>query len=161
MLDDREINQLFDLLRELHGKDKPRDRRTVAIWGAVLGPWSYAQVRGAAIKRARESRYYPDPGELAAMLPRSAGGPEGQGAVGPNDPSFSLRWDAEMKARGYPCLEEWKEQGKAADDWWAEMARIQLGDRQWTALLSKGFLEKFQKDLEKLERSLSKGESER
>lgn len=64
-----EVNRLFDLLRDLHGRDRPRDPRTLAIWSAVLEPWEYAQVRRAAVERARHSRYFPDPGELAEYLP--------------------------------------------------------------------------------------------
>lgn len=65
-----DVHKLFDLLRDLHGKDKPRDERTVAIWSAVLEPWNYRQVRAAALERARENRYYPDPAELTEYLPK-------------------------------------------------------------------------------------------
>lgn len=69
MLSVEEVNKLFDLLKDLHGKDKTRDKRTLAIWATFLEPWSYSQVRAAAVERARSNRYYPDPGELTAFLP--------------------------------------------------------------------------------------------
>lgn len=70
MLTTSEVNKLFDLLKELHGKDKSRDKRTIAIWLKVLEPWTYQQVRSAAIERARSgNRYYPDPAEIAQFLP--------------------------------------------------------------------------------------------
>lgn len=65
-----EVDKLFALLRELYGKDKRGDRTAAAIWGAVLEPWDYKQVRAAALERARENRYYPDPSELAEYLPK-------------------------------------------------------------------------------------------
>lgn len=70
MLTTAEVNKLFDLLKELHGKDKPRDKRTIAIWSTVLEPWTYQQVRMAVVERARENRYYPDPAEITAFLPQ-------------------------------------------------------------------------------------------
>lgn len=70
MLTTAEVNKLFDLLKELHGKDKPRDKRTIAIWSTVLEPWTYQQVRMAVVERSRENRYYPDPAEITAFLPR-------------------------------------------------------------------------------------------
>ena len=73
MLTTPEVNKLFDLLKELHGKDKPRDNRTIAIWSKVLEPWTYQQVRAAAIERARGgNRVYPDPAEIAQFLPDPA-----------------------------------------------------------------------------------------
>lgn len=65
-----EVDKLFALLRELHGKEKRGDTRAAAIWGAVLEPWDYPQVRSAALERARQNRYYPDPAELAEYLPK-------------------------------------------------------------------------------------------
>ena len=70
MLTTSEVNKLFDLLKELHGKNKSRDKRTIAIWLKVLEPWTYQQVRAATIERARGgNRYYPDPAEIAQFLP--------------------------------------------------------------------------------------------
>lgn len=65
-----DVNRLFDLLEQLYqGKKRPRDKVTVAIWAAVLEPWSYAQVRDGVIRRARENRYFPDPSEIVEYLP--------------------------------------------------------------------------------------------
>lgn len=65
-----DVNRLFDLLEQLYqGKKRPRDKVTVAIWTAVLEPWSYAQVRDGVIRRARENRYFPDPSEIVEYLP--------------------------------------------------------------------------------------------
>lgn len=73
MLTTSEVNKLFDLLQELHGKNKSRDKRTIAIWSKVLEPWNYQQVRAAAIERARGgNRYYPDPAEITQFLPDPA-----------------------------------------------------------------------------------------
>lgn len=70
MLTTSEVNKLFDLLKELHGKDKPRDERTISIWATVLKPWNYQQVRAAVIERARSgNRFYPDPTEITELLP--------------------------------------------------------------------------------------------
>lgn len=134
-----EIDKLFDLLRELHGKDKPRDKRTAAIWAAVLEPWSYAQVRSAAVRRARENRYYPDPAELALLLPKQDGreGPRGEDGEEDRRARFTLRWNAEMKRRGQPpTLGAALGGGMAADDWWRLRGAVQLEDGEWMALLT-------------------------
>lgn len=111
MLTTAEVNKLFDLLRDLHGKDKPRDGRTVAIWTAVLEPWDYAQVRTAAVERARENRYSPDPGELAEYLPKAPRSVPA-GATAPQATGVS---DAIAKAKQEALYELWRaEQEKLA-----------------------------------------------
>lgn len=104
MLTGAEVNKLFDLLRELHGKDKPRDGRTVAIWTAVLEPWDYPQVRAAALARARENRYSPDPAELTAYLPKVPRATPA-GATAPQATGVS---DAIAKARQEAFYELWR-----------------------------------------------------
>ncbi len=124
MLSDSEVNKLLNLLRELHGKDKPRDRGTIAVWAAVLEPWDYRQVRSAAIERARENRFYPDPGELAEKLNRISGRKTGRERVSPD------RWKAAEKLRelreaynaalhraGLPAMEEARAQGMTWEEW--------------------------------------------
>ena len=65
-----DVLKLFDLLEQLyHGHRRPRDDTTLSIWSTVLKPWNYTEVRDAVIKRARTNRHFPDPSELAALLP--------------------------------------------------------------------------------------------
>ena len=65
-----EVPKLFNLLERLYnGHSRPRDNATLTLWATVLEPWSYEEVREAVIKRARENRHFPDPSELATMLP--------------------------------------------------------------------------------------------
>lgn len=65
-----DVHKLFDLLEQLyHGQRRSRDNVTLSIWATVLKPWSYPEVRDAVIKRARESRHFPDPSEIAEFLP--------------------------------------------------------------------------------------------
>lgn len=133
-----EINRLFDLLRELHGKDKPRNERTLAIWGAVLEPWSYPQVRAAAVERSRENRYYPDPAELASLLPKPPA-PAGREEPAGGDwrHRFQRRWGQAMAAEGEsPTLACALASGMTAAGWWGQVARRQLADREWMARLT-------------------------
>lgn len=141
LLTEGEVNKLFDLLAELHGKNKPRDRRTVAIWATVLEPWSYPQVRDAAVKRSRGNRYYPDPAELAGLLPppveiRAA--PATQ--VGENWMArFSRRWDAAMEKKGQPpTLAQAMDGGMTAEEWWRLRGAVMCDDGEWMAALSPG-----------------------
>ena len=65
-----ETVKLFALLAQLHPrKPMPTDTVTVAIWTEVLKPWPYSEVRDAAIRRSRESRYAPEPADLVEFLP--------------------------------------------------------------------------------------------
>lgn len=135
MLTMPEVNKLFDLLKELHGKDKPRDRRTIAIWATVLEPWSYQQVRAAVIERARGgNRYYPDPTEITQFLPdpsvpvsRPIGGMDARAK------EMQDRLFARMKVErerliplrrkvGIPAtVEEAKTTGMRATAWWSAL----------------------------------------
>ena len=125
-LNRQDVCRLFDLLEQLYqGKRKSRDNVTLAIWAEVLKPWSYEQVRGAAICRARESRYFPDPSELTAYLPAVQ---ENR----PMDPSLSEaldrkrqevdRWWAERKAAldaaGLPTSAEFVQKGGTVAEYW-------------------------------------------
>lgn len=65
-----DVLKLFDLLEQLYyGHRRPRDDTTLSIWSTVLKPWSYSEVRDAVIKRARTNRHFPDPSEIAELLP--------------------------------------------------------------------------------------------
>lgn len=105
-----DVNRLFDLLEQLYqGKKRPRDKVTVAIWAAVLEPWSYAQVRDGVIRRARENRYFPDPSEIVEYLPPL---PEADKAeekrYAPPDRSEQkyLRWGALYREKLASALDE-------------------------------------------------------
>lgn len=65
-----EVPNLFNLLERLYnGHSRPRDNVTLTLWATVLEPWSYDEVRNVVIQRARENRHFPDPSELATLLP--------------------------------------------------------------------------------------------
>lgn len=65
-----DVLKLFNMLERLYnGHSRPRDNATLTLWATVLEPWNYEEVRDVAIKRARENRHFPDPSELATMLP--------------------------------------------------------------------------------------------
>lgn len=112
MLTTAEVNKLFDLLRELHGKEKRRDGRTVAIWAAVLEPWDYGQVRSAAIERARYNRYPPTPAELTAYLPKI----QRSTAAGATKPQPTGEADARAKREYAALRRKWKECGGVLND---------------------------------------------
>lgn len=143
MLTTEEINKLFDLLKDLHGKDKPRDKRTLAIWAAVLEPWSYSEVRSAAVARARENRYYPDPGELTGFLsapetPSGATKPQPSRGADAKAKEAQDRLFARMRnerdrliplrqAVGIPAtMEEARATGMTATEWWDGCERAGL-----------------------------------
>lgn len=135
MISEEEVNRLFDLLKDLHGRDKPRDNRTTAIWRAVLEPWDYGQIRAAAIQRARANRHYPDPGELVEYLPPlpSPEPPAPQAApVRPDQKVEELRVRREQllplrRAQGLPATgAEAKAAGWTAEAWWGALARAGL-----------------------------------
>lgn len=66
----QESEKLLNLLNRLHPRaQKKPTRDEVLFWREVLKPWDYPTVREAAITRARSNRFYPDPTELAALLP--------------------------------------------------------------------------------------------
>lgn len=140
MLTTAEVNKLFDLLKDLHGKDKPRDKRTVAIWATVLEPWSYPQVRSAAIERSRENHYFPDPSELAIRLPQEPRQKSVQIVKGGTEDwrvSFQRRWMNGMISDGYPeNVTEATKTGMASDEWWRLYGKQQLKDREWVGMLS-------------------------
>lgn len=150
MLTASEVNQLFDLLKELHGKDKPRDERTIFIWATVLKPWNYKQVRAAVLERARSgNRYYPDPAEITELLPASSEqSSRTMGPVGPMEARAKAQQDrlfARMKAErdrliplrraaGLPATaEEAKAAGMTSVEWWnaLETAGLNYPDSVW------------------------------
>lgn len=71
MITNEEICNLFNLLEIYHSDKKAkRDKATLAAWRMVLSPWSYEQVKQAAIKRAQSgNRFFPDAPEIAAFCP--------------------------------------------------------------------------------------------
>lgn len=109
MLTTAEVNKLFDLLKDLHGKDKPRDKRTIAIWSTVFEPWTYQQVRTAAVERARENRYYPDPAEITVFLPRPEM-PYKPTAAGATVPQPCSGTDARAKEAQERLYARWKKE---------------------------------------------------
>ena len=66
-----DVEKLFTLLETLCPREpkKPRDAATVGAWLLVLEPYTYEAVRAAAVARARENRFSPDPAELVSYLP--------------------------------------------------------------------------------------------
>lgn len=71
-MDRQDVKKLFALLETLcpSAAKKPRDAATLAAWAMVLEPYTYEAIKGAAITRARENRFFPDPAELVAYLPQ-------------------------------------------------------------------------------------------
>ena len=69
--------RLVELIDSLHGRRR-HSRDEVAVWGEVLRPWDFDTVREAVIARAQKMKDYPDPSEIAALLPAP---PEKQVAV--------------------------------------------------------------------------------
>lgn len=150
MLNMSEVNKLFDLLKELHGKDKPRDKRTIAIWAKVLEPWAYTQVRAAVIERARSgNRYYPDPSEITQFLPKQtdagATAPQPWKGVNIDARESQNRLFSRMKeerdrliplrrAAGLPAtIDEAKLAGMNPTEWWnaLEASGLNYPDSVW------------------------------
>ena len=127
----QDVCKLFDLLDQLYqGKQKPRDRVTLAIWAEVLKPWSYEQVRDATVQRARENRFSPDPSELAAYLPpleQEGRGTDGSGRYAPVGEAerksmerlraWQQEWRQELREQGLPNMREAEEQGMNLEQW--------------------------------------------
>jgi len=126
-----EIPKLFDLLEQLHHKfRKSRDKTTVAIWAAVLKPWTYEQVRAAALERARGKEFIDDPSELCAFLPEPA---DGAGATGrssgckrleaPDEHSYNRMlndlkpWHELLRSHGLPNAKEARLAGMSFSEW--------------------------------------------
>ena len=145
----QDVCKLFDLLDQLYqGKQKQRDRVTLAIWAEVLKPWSYEQVRDAAVQRARENRFSPDPSELAAYLPPLAQEGRGTDDSGRYAPigeaerksmerlrAWQQEWHQELREQGLPTMREADEQGMNLKQWqdllresgaWDEEGRLSL-----------------------------------
>ncbi len=69
-MDEKEILKLFDLLENLHSDKRcKRDSVTVSMWKTVLKAWSYPEVRGAVLERAKTTPYMPSISEVACLLP--------------------------------------------------------------------------------------------
>ena len=137
----QDVCRLFDLLEQLYqGKKKPRDAVTLAIWAEVLKPWSYEQVRGAVVQRARENRFFPDPSELAAYLPDIKREEQGVGQGLPEELSATLakrqneleawqqEWHQELRERGLPSLREALGQGMSIAQWNAMLKEAGVWD---------------------------------
>lgn len=94
-MDEKDVLKLFDFLDAIHS-NKKADRSEISVlqWALILRPWEYNQVRGAAIRRARVNRFYPDPSELAVLLPQPTDtSPRRAAGV---DPGYA--WQAEIDA---------------------------------------------------------------
>lgn len=89
----KDVDRLFQLLGRLYG-DRVHDSVTTAIWHEVFKPWTYAQVRDAVIQRARENRYYPDPSEITAYIPKpdEVGSKDEQARAPGEEDTRQLRW---------------------------------------------------------------------
>lgn len=124
-----EVPRLFDLLEQLYqGKKKPRDNVTISIWAQVLKPWTYEQVRAAAVRRARTNRYFPDPSELAELLPKSE--EQQETLLDRNAPpslsaqksmemlrAWQVRWHQRLAEMGLPTLREAVAAGMTPGQW--------------------------------------------
>ena len=112
-----DARKLVTLLNRLHPKKpQPLDNDSILFWREVLKPWDYPTVREAAIRRARTNRFYPDPTELAQMLPQP---PEPEEPEYINDPILQERvrmgQEAEQFAIADIGQELWDERKKLGD----------------------------------------------
>lgn len=130
MLSDNELGKLFALLEHTHGNKKiNRDKETILAWKEVLSPWSYDQVRRAAIARSRQNRFLPDPSELAAFCPRDQESAPPSGWAGWCE-LLKRRRELKEKRRlsGLPAdLKEARGRGIAAVEWHMMLERAGLG----------------------------------
>lgn len=129
-----DVCKLFDLLKELHGKQKPKDDKTLAIWSYTLAPWTYEQVREAAVRRSRGGNHYcPDPSELAQFLPQPpAETPEGR---------MDAAWALPYVQKGLGAVSgELAEQYRAAGvQSWEEAQETGVSWQTWTAACRAAF----------------------
>lgn len=123
----QDVEKLFTLLEVLcpsAGK-KSRDNAVLTAWALVLEPFDYEDVKAAAVIRARENRFFPDPAELVAYLPKRPSSsvrtsPE-EGAKSGEVERLRERWYEQRKAwekAGLPATAfEAKERGMSAAEW--------------------------------------------
>lgn len=140
-----EMRSVWELLGKFRpGDARLRDKTLMEAWLLTFAPYDARAVKGAVAAHFRQKRFWPDIGEITALLPPLDNVPvvvpgalKDAAKAGMDwRATFSRRWDAMMEARGYPLLEEWLERGKPADEWWAARARCQLDDPQWMAMLT-------------------------
>lgn len=71
-MDRAEVDKLFLLLEQFYPNIKPSDEKKLA-WYLALKPYTYADVRAAAVEYVREGKFFPDFSDLCKGLPRSDG----------------------------------------------------------------------------------------
>lgn len=118
-----DVHKLFNLLEQLyHGQKRSRDDVTLSIWETVLKPWSYPEVRDAVIKRARESRHFPDPSEIAEFLPakedkKCLDDRDGSKELFEKSEAYAEEIRAKYHAAGLPTAAEAKKMGINFEGW--------------------------------------------
>ncbi len=69
-MDSTDVKKLWALLLELYpNQTHARTRERLAAWQLVLEPYTYEQVKQAALEHARKCRFYPSVSELVALIP--------------------------------------------------------------------------------------------
>lgn len=81
-MDKRETTRLFRLMQNLYPNAvKFTGENAMLAWQLVLEPFSYDDIKAAAIAFARENKYPPDPGDLCRdLMPEKSGKQKRRGA---------------------------------------------------------------------------------
>lgn len=69
-LTEKDVKKLWKLLAEYYKKRPEETAERLLAWTLALEPFSYADIRAAALAHARESEYYPNIAELTKHLPK-------------------------------------------------------------------------------------------
>lgn len=70
-MDKSEVKKLWALLGELYPRQKQQaTAERLGAWALALEPYSYDEIRGAALAHARSNEYYPSIAELTVRLPK-------------------------------------------------------------------------------------------
>ena len=93
-MDKSEVKKLWALLAELYPRQtQAATPERLGAWAMALEPYSYEQIRGAALAHARRNQYYPSVAELTDHLPREEARAFTDAGI------MWERWIAEGKAR--------------------------------------------------------------
>lgn len=108
-MEKRDVLKLWDMLDTLYtdtpaDKRPARDNKTTYAWQLALEPYTYEDVKRAALEHVRKNRFYPAIAELIASVAATAPAPDDNdfvniGAKQAETEARQRRWYEEHKAR--------------------------------------------------------------
>ena len=130
-MDRKDIGRLFNLMRKLYPNARRfSDDETMLAWHLVLEPFSYDEIKAAAVDYARANPHPPDPNELCGRYVVNEPVPE----IPDSDDAVEqlrTRWYERVKQRralGLPAtITEAVEQGLSSAQWLAALDMAGVG----------------------------------